>query len=145
MNGKPGTRAELAALDHAIGLERVSGLDQEADLLESLRAKLTAPYKPKPDLPDVAAIELALGGLRITQSETYTAMLGRKAAKVGATVEDAKVIGPWLRAQPWGRDMTVDRVLAGWPSYLARARAAAQRTPDDGATRRDFDPGEVAG
>lgn len=141
MNGKPGTRGEVAALDHAIGLERASGCDAQADALTSLRDKLTAPFRPKPTLPDPRAIQAALGVLTMTATEASWHQIAQKAAKVGATVADAAVIAPWLATQAWAADFTVDRVLSGWPSYLARARAweARGKSESEGA-RRDFDP-----
>jgi hypothetical protein len=137
VHGKPGTKAELAALDWAIAISEVEQPTM-AKLLSSLRLKLCQPFRPRPDLPDVRAIEAALGGPSVAWTPAFIGAWGRKALAAGATVEDAKVIGPWLRAQPWGRDMTVDRVLAGWPSYLARARLA-QGAPGD-APRKDWIP-----
>lgn len=139
MNGRPGTRAELAALDHAIGLLRATMQDERVALLESLRDKLTAPFRPRPEAPPIREISEVLGGPQPEALDAWWASVARKAAAVGATVEQAREIGPWLRAQSWGREMTVDRVLYGWPSYLARARAANQRT-DAEPTRRDFVP-----
>ena len=141
MNGKPGTRAELAALEHAEGLERASGCDDQADKLASLRAKLTAPFKPRPELPDVRLIETALGVVKLPDTATapYFAGLARKALAVGATVDQALEMAPWLAQQPWARGFTVTNVLAGWPSYLARARA--NKGPIDEGARPDYRPG----
>lgn len=148
MNGRPGTKAELAMLAKAAGLVDVWCDEAEGDLLRSLHAKLTAPFKPRPDLPDIRAIDRALGDgygvLTVNAPEAWWASLARRAAAVGATVEEAKEIGPWLATQTWAKSLTVDRVIAGWPSYLARARAAKGEHDDlggeFGARRDDWTP-----
>ncbi len=143
MFGKPGTKAELAALEYAAGRLRFDGDSVRADLLDSLRAKLTAPFKARPDLPDVRAIQeaLALEMPVRSASEPWWASQARKAAAVGATVADAPLVGRWLATCGWARGMTIDRVLAGWPSYLARARAwEARGEREDTTGRRDFRP-----
>jgi hypothetical protein len=52
------------------------------------------------------------------------ARASKQAAAVGATVEDAKLVGAWMARQGWlhGPQTLLD-VLNKWPQWLAKARA----------------------
>lgn len=142
MNGKPGTKAECDALaaarDHLAGL----GLPY-AKHLASLHEKLTAPFKAKPELPDPFLLQdvLVAGGGVIpvaTAGAGWWSTQARRAANVGMTVADAGLVGRWLAEQPWAKNFTIDRVINGWPSYLARARKGADAEPNTGWGRPEF-------
>jgi hypothetical protein len=150
VNGKPGTRAELAALAWA------AAACADPDYLvhlESLYKKLSAPFDRKQG-PDVRAVESVLvatsaGKIIPMGPETgagWWAGLSRRSADRGVTPETAVEVGTFLSDKPWAEGMTVDRVLSGWPSYLARARAEQakpRRTETDDQPRGDYEPADA--
>jgi len=149
VNGKPGTKAEVAALARAAAKAEWDA-DPDAEHLKTLHAKLTAPFKPRDDGPDMVKIQDILvgsGGGRIIPivgaNDAWWGTLSRRCKGRDITPETAVVVGKWLAEQPWADGMTVDRAAAGWPSYLARARN--QRKTDAGTGRRDYDPGDAGG
>lgn len=146
MYGKPGTKAEIAALRAAIGVCEVEGLPFAADLA-TLLEKLTAPFKPRDNGPDMTAIEAVLikesdGAIIPVQTGPgWWSTLSRRCVDRGCTLDTAELIGRWLKRQPWARGMTVDRVAASWPSFAARAAQDLRNaTETPSSVRCDFEP-----
>lgn len=120
-----------------------------AEELRSLHRKITTP-RPAAAFPfhEVARIQKVLvdtssGKVAAVPPGTapaYWAVVGRRLAQAGATVEQAAVIGPWLARQGWMTGtMTVDQVARGWPSYAARAAADAAKEGPHDQGRKEFE------
>lgn len=153
MHGRPGTKAELEALVGAATELQFMGLGKQAALLQSLHRKLTEP-RAVPSRGLGRKVQAALTGpggggvIPVTATDTWWAGIDRRCQALGVTEEDAAVVGRWLANQVWARDFTIDRVLAGWPSYLARARKTEKPSEQNWA-RREFgdlarEPGDGA-
>jgi hypothetical protein len=151
MKGKPGTKAELAALETAANGADIQGLDEQAKLLRSLHAKLTTPkVRPSVVLTPISRIEAALVEHAMGKvlplegaNEVTWIVLQKQFGSHGATAEDAVLVGDWMARQSWMTGTrTIDQVLKSWPSYLTRARAdkggAAKATHDSWA-RGEFE------
>lgn len=144
MNGKPGTRQEVAALKAAVDLVESEGLPFARDL-QALYDKLTTPFKPRKEGPDMSAVQALLvehSGGRLLEvqgaNQAWWTSLSSRNVDKGMTPENVIAVAKWLGAQPWATGMTVDRVAAGWPSYLARARNEG-KNGYQGPQRTDYD------
>ena len=143
-----GTAREVEALAAAADYCEQQGLPFAASL-RSLYDKLTKPV-PKTFGAPIAGIEKALVELsrgkvvRAQGGHSYWITQSRRYGDMGATVEDAKVVGAWLGKQAWLRQIyTVDSLAFKWPNYLARAKAeaetASQQGDSSGWKRPDWD------
>lgn len=144
-NGKPGTRAELAALSAAAKFCAKEDLPFAADL-KTLYDKLTTPFKPRkegPDLLAAQAILVAVGDGRIIEvlgaNTAWWQTLSNRCVDREVTPENVRLVGAWLAQQPWVNGMTIDRVMSGWPSYLARAKKEPNGAPTQ-RVRSDYEP-----
>ena len=54
--------------------------------------------------------------------------MGAIARNLGATVEDARVLGAWIDRQAWLSPVMLDTVLIKWDNWLTRARAESAAT-----------------
>lgn len=114
-----------------------------AKALRSLLTKLTAPKEESHGVA-AGAVERALvtsaKGKVVpiqTSDHVFWIRLTAACARVGATIEDAAIIGEWM--SHWGSNfkMTIDQVVNKWPSYLAKAKASQPEAPAN--ERREFE------
>lgn len=143
---KLGTAREVEALAAAADFCESQGLPLARDL-RSLHAKLTA--KPKTEGADAAGLERALVAAsdgRVVPTPVpgrgFWARLSRRYGDMGATVEQAELVGRWLATQHWasGKQYTLDSLAKWWPTFLARAQAAPKETGGVEWKRPDWDP-----
>lgn len=134
-----GTKLELEAL-------RIAGLTN--GYLASLYDKLTKPKAVFVGAP-VAKIQEALvawsNGLvvPVAGGPGFWSVQSRKYGDLGATVDDAVIVGAWMARQGWmaGRTYTIDSMVNQWPSWLAKAKAEGngwKQEPEAG--RKDWSP-----
>jgi hypothetical protein len=125
---KLGTAKELAALDEAA--------KQLADqpigkLLRSLHDKHTKARAVAKRGSDIAAIQDALvfwsegKVVPATGGGPFWAQWSKRYADLGATADDALLVGCYLKTQSWCEPAryTIANLAPQWPNYLARAKA----------------------
>lgn len=133
---KLGTKAELDAL-------ALAALSNKH--LASLYAKLTKPKPTRYRAPiqqiEQALVESSAGiVLPAVGGPSYWAMQSARYGDLGATVDDAWLVGRWLATQGWaqGRQYTVDTLVKWWPNFLAKAKANNGNTAP--TERQDWTP-----
>jgi hypothetical protein len=143
---KLGTAKELAALEAAVANSGLNGAWYAADL-RSLYLKLTKPKLVANHAPmgkiESALVEHSDGKvIRVTKGGmAFWIIQAKRYGDMGATVEDAVVVGKWLAAQHWLKaTYTVDSLVRQWPNYLARAKAEANKEQvTDAWTRPEYE------
>ncbi len=137
------TKAEVARIVQALC---VSKTEEDERLRTSIVRKLDEATAEAPKGVSVGPIEKAL--VRTARGKVVELVSGpsgygrasKLATSVGATVEDAEVVGAWLARQGWLRDpTTVLGVLNKWAEWLPRARATAPPPP----SREGYGTGET--
>jgi hypothetical protein len=140
-----GTVREVAALEAAAQYCEQQGLPLAKEL-RSLHAKITKASAERVGV-DIAGIEqelVARSDGRVVSAKGgpgYWAQQSKRYAAMGATVEDAQIVGDWLGKQAWLMTVyTIDSLAWKWPNYLARAKAeGASQESFSGWSRPEFE------
>lgn len=122
------TKAEVTLIRHALDW-LAQGQDKASREAKSIVAKLEAAEAPAAKGVNPGPIQEALVASsrgKVVEVTGGWPRASRQATEVGATVDDAKLIGAWMARTGWlTGPKTLFDVLNQWPNWLAKAKATA--------------------